>query len=263
MQDSTHWNTPNHAPGSDKDAYISTEQAASGSNSLKLDGTSVIIYPFENQTTGVFEIDFNCYIPSDGYGAYFSIQHYTQYAQEWAFECLFGNNGNAFLVQNQSFTNYTYPSNTWFPVKMVIDLDNDILALLINGQRIETLPFSYTSDGGTGACQLGVLTFYPGPYHGTYYVDDFVFSQLPSTWAGIEAHSNSSIRIYPNPASDFLNISSEKEILNAEIMNIGGQLVKTVSGHFNSVDISDLSDGFYFVKVYTESGTETLKFIKK
>ena len=53
-----------------------------------------------------------------------------------------------------------------------------------------------------------------------------------------------------------LNINSEKEILNAEIINIDGQVVKTISNHFNSIGISDLSDGFYFVKVYTETGTE-------
>ena len=263
VQDSIDWTTWNNAPGGDEDAYISTEQAASGSNSLKIVGTSVIIYPFDNQTTGVYEIDFNCYIPSEGKGAYFSIQHYIQLGQKWAFECVFNRSGMALLLQNQNYTSFSFPTDAWFPVKMVIDLDNDILALLINGQSVETMPFSYTSDSNNGACQLGALTFYPGPMHGTYYVDDFVFSQLPADWAGIEEYSNSSIRIYPNPASDLLNISSEKETFNAEIINLDGQLVKTISGHFSNIGISDLSDGFYFVKVYTETGTETLKFIKK
>ena len=264
-QNSTDWSTWNNAPGTDEDAYISTEQAASGSNSLKIEGNNDIIYPFDNQTSGVFEIDFKYYIPSDGNGAYFNIQHYVQPGQEWAFECAFYINGMGFFYQNDNRIIFSFPNDAWFPIKVRIDLDNDSLALFINEENIETWPFSYSINGEIGVCQLGSLNFFAGSAmpntHGTYYVDDFVISQLPTT--GIKEYNNSSIRIYPNPASDLLNISSEKEILNAEIMNLDGQLVKTISNHFNNVGISDLSDGFYFVKVYTETGTETLKFIKK
>ena len=264
-QNGTNWGTWNNTPGTAEDAYISTEQAVSGSNSLKIEGTSDIIYRFNNQTSGVYEIDFNYYVPSSGNGAYFNIQHFTQPGQEWAFECAFYINGMAYLNQAQNPVTFNFPNDAWFPVKIVIDLDNDDVTLLINGESVETSPFSYTAENENGTCQLGSINFFAGSAmpnaSGTYYVDDIVVSQLPAT--GIQEHSNSSIRLYPNPATDLLNISSEKEIQHAEIMNIDGQLVKTISSQFNSIGISDLSDGLYFVKIYTENGTETLKFIKK
>ncbi len=170
------------------------------------------------------------------------------------------------MYKNDNRLTFSFPNDTWFPIMFRVDLDNDSAALFINEEILESWPFSYSINGEIGVCQLGSLNFFAGSAmpntHGTYYVDDLVISQFPTT--GISEHnSSSSIRIYPNPASDLLNITSEKEILNAEIMNLDGQLVKTISGHFNNVGISDLSDGFYFVKVYTENGTETLKFIKK
>jgi hypothetical protein len=265
-QNNTDWTTWSNAPGTAEDAYISTEQAVSGSNSLKIEGTSDIMYLFNNRTTGVFDIDFNYYVPSSGNGAYFNIQHYTQPGQDWAFECRFHSSGMGYLFQNGELSNFSFPADTWFPIKVHIDLDNDSLAIFLNGESVETWPFSYTDSGDSGICQLGLLNFFAGSAMpntpGTYYVDDFVFTQLSTT--GIEAYSNnSSIRLYPNPATDMLNIRSDNEILKASIMNIDGQVVKSISGNFNNIGISDLSNGLYFVNICTENGTETLKFIKK
>ncbi len=265
VQNSTDWGTWNNAPGTAEDGYITTEQAVSGSNSLKIEGTNDIIYRFNNQTSGIYEIDFNYYVPSSGSGAYFNIQHYTQPGVQWAFECAFYINGVAYLRQNENLFTFNFPNDAWFPVKIIVDLNNDSVAIFINGESLETAPFSYTADGDNGVCQLGALNFFAGSAltnaSGTYYVDDFVVTQLPTT--GIEVFNDSKISIYPNPATNWLNISSEKEILNAEIINIDGQLVKTISGNFNNIGIGDLSNGVYFVNIHTENGTETLKFIKK
>lgn len=264
-QNNTDWGTWSNNPGSAEDAYITTEQAVSGSNSLKVEGSSDLIYRFNNQTTGVYEIDFNYYVPSDGNGAYFNIQHYTQPGVQWAFECAFYINGMAYLRQNENLFTFNFPNDTWFPVKVVVDLDNDSVAIFINGTSLDTAPFSYTADGNNGVCQLGSLNFFAGSANpnasGTYYVDDFVVTQLPTT--GIKEHSNSAVRIYPNPATDVLNINSDNEILNAEIINIDGQLVNNISGNFNNVAINDLGNGLYFVNIYTQNGKETHKFIKK
>ena len=48
-----------------------------------------------------------------------------------------------------------------------------------------------------------------------------------------------------------------------EIYNVEGQLVKTIDGNVNSIGISELNNGIYFVKIRTENGTATHKFIKK
>jgi len=81
--------------------------------------------------------------------------------------------------------------------------------------------------------------------------------------AGINENNESHSVIYPNPATNVLNILSEKEIRNIEIYNVEGQLVKFISDNVNSIGISDLNNGVYFVKIHTENGTATHKFIKK
>lgn len=80
---------------------------------------------------------------------------------------------------------------------------------------------------------------------------------------GISDNNKTRTAIYPNPATELLNIISENEIQNVEVYNIEGQLVKSFSGNVNNIGVSDLNNGLYLVKIYTENGTATHKFIKK
>lgn len=180
-QNNTDWTTWSNAPGTAEDAYISTEQANSGNNSLKITGTNDIIYRFSNQTSGVFDIEFNYYVPSTGNGAYFNLQHYYNPGVEWAFECFLYNNGSGYITINGSSTNFSCPNDAWFPVKIHVDLDNNTASLDINSTNVISWTFSNTSDNANGICQLGSVNFYAGAPNnasGTYYVDDFVFSEI-------------------------------------------------------------------------------------
>src|SRR5690606_11478002 len=67
--------------------------------------------------------------------------------------------------------------------------------------------------------------------------------------------------IYPNPAKDILNIALENnEILEkVTIYNNLGQKIKTVSQ--NTIDISSLAKGLYFVEVTTNQDKASKKVI--
>jgi len=61
--------------------------------------------------------------------------------------------------------------------------------------------------------------------------------------------------VYPNPASDVLHVNITQftpQNLNCEIYNTTGQLVKTVKqlDFQNTINLSDLANGMYVVKVY-------------
>ena len=73
----------------------------------------------------------------------------------------------------------------------------------------------------------------------------------------------SEIQIYPNPATSILNIVSEENIESVEILNISGQIVnyKTVSNNIAKVDISALSSGVYFAKIYFFDNVLVRKFV--
>jgi len=71
--------------------------------------------------------------------------------------------------------------------------------------------------------------------------------------------------IYPNPASDKLNIKAKTQISNVEILNLLGQSIGSydVSTNATQVDIASLSAGTYFVRVTIDNASKVYKFIKK
>ena len=71
----------------------------------------------------------------------------------------------------------------------------------------------------------------------------------------------SELNVYPNPATNILNIDADFEKL--EIMNLLGETVLTVNQQVQSVDISELSIGTYFIKSTINNTSSITKFIKK
>lgn len=73
------------------------------------------------------------------------------------------------------------------------------------------------------------------------------------------------LSVCPNPAVDFISISSEQSLSKISIFNQTGIKVLEVRNHpGNTIDISKLIKGIYFLKVETTNGqSRTLKFIKQ
>ena len=94
---------------------------------------------------------------------------------------------------------------------------------------------------------------------------------------GIEQHScnegfneieSNEFNIYPNPASDKLYIETltQTQTLTIEIYDIYGRVQNHRSSETqklrNSIDVSELNSGVYFVKVKTENGEVVERFVK-
>ena len=76
--------------------------------------------------------------------------------------------------------------------------------------------------------------------------------------------STETFSIYPNPVSSILYISSE--INNIEAITIylaNGIKAISIENKNNSIDISNLSNGLYFVEISSKEGKLVKKFIKK
>jgi hypothetical protein len=78
-----------------------------------------------------------------------------------------------------------------------------------------------------------------------------------------EYEINNAISLYPNPANSNLqlNVSSNLIAQTLTIININGQIVKEIP-YSSNIDISDLSNGIYFIQVKSENGLSTQKLIK-
>ena len=76
--------------------------------------------------------------------------------------------------------------------------------------------------------------------------------------------SKNSVKIYPNPVSDVLNISTSAKTINKlEIVNILGQKIKVIENPTNKLDVSDLTKGNYILSITIDGKTTSQKFIKK
>jgi hypothetical protein len=79
--------------------------------------------------------------------------------------------------------------------------------------------------------------------------------------ASIEDVSNVAVRLFPNPTSNILNIAAEG-VKEVSVMDINGRTVMTEQ-NATSIDMSELANGVYFVRVITNEGIATQKIVKK
>lgn len=179
------WTTWSNGPGTAEDGVISSAQAASAPNSLYISGSNDQVYPFGNYTTGHYTLTFNYYVPSTGNGGYFNIQHIL--LQQWALECYFNSTGGGYLSVGGSEYNFTSPTDAWFPIEFDVDMDNNSASLTVNNVAVHTWPFSYQQGNTNGTNQLAGINFYAGAPNnasGSYYVDDFVVTEVSAALVG-------------------------------------------------------------------------------
>ena len=94
------------------------------------------------------------------------------------------------------------------------------------------------------------------------YIDNINLSQ---TLVNVEETIISNIKIFPNPASETINIDLGDEsavAASAEIMNSLGQLIATEALRRNSntlIDVSKYTPGLYFITVKFNGLIETKK----
>ena len=93
---------------------------------------------------------------------------------------------------------------------------------------------------------------------------DIGANEYPTPAAINETENNNEIGIFPDPASDRINIKTPVKA-EVEIFNSEGRLIKCINADniLTCVDIFNLPRGMYVVKVITDKGIEVKKFIKK
>jgi PKD repeat protein len=83
---------------------------------------------------------------------------------------------------------------------------------------------------------------------------------------GITEFENGQVKIFPNPAESILNIvfDSSFKPTSIDLVSMLGSSVKRIYSNMNSIDISELQAGAYFIILTKEDGTKlTTRFVKK
>ena len=149
-------------------------------------------------------------------------------------------NAIEYSINNSNFLTNPNPG-TWISVDVPL---TDFLP--INGSgRNDIVQFVVTSDLGT--------VFYDNLY------------LHKNTVLDVANHKVVTAKLFPNPATNILNIQANSVIESVSIFNVLGQEVVSIKGseELVSVDVSSFNSGIYVVKTMIEGKVSTSKFIKE
>mgnify|MGYP004509255335 FL=1 len=92
---------------------------------------------------------------------------------------------------------------------------------------------------------------------------DTVITDTVSSALGVNILNEESVRVYPNPASDVLNVASDYNILNIAIFDAMNRLVeeREVNAKNARISLAKRPSAVYFIKVRTDRGSTMRKFV--
>ncbi|GAL63587.1 hypothetical protein JCM19300_1936 [Algibacter lectus] len=75
--------------------------------------------------------------------------------------------------------------------------------------------------------------------------------------------SNFKFDMYPNPVKNELHINTLEKVNKVEVFDLLGKAVLTVNNARESIDVSSLNNSLYVIKLTSDKGVTTKKFVKK
>lgn len=95
----------------------------------------------------------------------------------------------------------------------------------------------------------------------------FLFDDLSiyQSTASLPNFDKNHLKVYPNPVKDNLSVSYNKTITNYSIYDLTGRLIKneTNSSENLTINLEQLNQGTYLLKLNTSTENEVIKFIKE
>ena len=126
---------------------------------------------------------------------------------------------------------------------------------------------------------INFVNFINNPNLTCIQVDDVTYST--SNWTSIDSQTSFNtncsggsvevneetklvLNVYPNPVQNQLLIQLEdKQIIEIEILDYSGRIIRSLSQNIKSIDVSDLNKGIYILKVSTYNEIYMNQFIKQ
>lgn len=116
---------------------------------------------------------------------------------------------------------------------------------------------SYFVQTASGDVWKLVFTDFEGSSNGNIH-----FSKEQIEFAGVPEYEGANLSVYPNPANDLIHVNYAHEIGSMTLTNMNGQEVLKQTTGIASIDVSNLEEGLYFLKVSDSSNrTATQKII--
>ena len=99
----------------------------------------------------------------------------------------------------------------------------------------------------------------------TDYTGFLSYAEKDPALGTVELVSNEvSVKVYPNPFTEILNISDVREVASVSITDMAGRVVRTIAKPTAQLQLGDLKSGMYLVTLKYKNGTvKSVKAIKK
>ena len=211
-------------------------------------------------TNGIFVAEFDVYTGS----SFSEIQFYDVDANYYTIADLYMSPTNGvFLADQDDFDAelsgielpLTVTANTWYKVKFSYDVMGEgTMNVSINGTEygpFEKSPGWFPTEVDFVASGANTSGF-----------DNFKTSAVETLLAVSDVAKKSTVSVFPNPATDVINVKSENKISQISIYDASGKAVKTTAE--TAINVENLAKGSYLVSIkYADGTTESKKVIKK
>ncbi|MDX1350236.1 MAG: T9SS type A sorting domain-containing protein [Putridiphycobacter sp.] len=176
----------------------------------------------------------------------------------WTFTLNYNYNGNlvsgfdAYEVANNVPNSFTFATGHF---THTVQNDPESYFLIIDGDTLGRTVFHYDSEGFVNRVEnyeMGDNGMYLG------WVTDYYYTNL----ASVNEIEQVEVTVYPNPATDFLSISSDEKIEQIKIVDMNGQVVLTQNSS-TAIEVSQLSKGTYLIIGSTNGQVFKQTFIKQ
>lgn len=170
------------------------------------------------------------------------------YASETSYK-LYGPNNNV-IQQSSSFTNSTvhtfdlnFPSPGCYRLQVKDSYGDGISGGFVRIFAADGTTQLFNATGTSFSSELNVMISVE-----TVDIDDETFQDM---------------LIFPNPATNFVNIQGTANIQQVELFNLEGQRVAAEYGDVRTLSLEGLASGMYIMKVTSDKGTTTYKVSKR
>ena len=161
----------------------------------------------------------------------------------------------------ESSTSITYTTTSASTLTLVFD-SNFTGTIKVNN-------VSYTAAAGivTASIPAGSNTITKGSVANLFYISTHYTggtARMAQTTEVVAEPETAKILLYPNPVADTLYLSkSAQTVEKVQVYNMSGTLLKSGGKNTESIDLSNLIQGTYLVKVYTNDGSFNQTILKK
>ena len=164
---------------------------------------------------------------------------------------LVGGSTSAFYNVAATFaTPVSIPTDEKFWVMVTLPGESGIIALFAND--FLSFPFAGSTDHTGEIWSDESFHFMPASWGPDILLSFAIFPVVNLGASGLNENSLISSNVYPNPATDRLNINVKEKISFVNVISLDGKIVATSNN--SSVDVSALSSGIYIYEALTISG---------